>query len=535
MQSFVASKGLYFHVMEMEEEELALDMCLGNAGGRKCNFQWSLSNVELSMEESVDSPSFSTPILPDVFWYLRIFFKYPGDLTQFIISLHRYPGRGPKTVFVDIEFNILCHRTETKASIIGTRFDRNSHFYNKSNTAKVDFQRNLEDCSSLVINCILCPSFAISMWLNRKFHSSKDKKLSVHLLFLLKSSLFYDMILCAGSEGFSREFKVHRAVLYARAPSLLDFETSDRIKAIGIIRIPFVSADVMKEVLHYVYSGQALTYSTGVSLCESAAILLKMTDLQKQLSWRDFPQSSTVWEYSSQSFLWELNEFFRRRKRIRDFSQNKIFRHPQVRDPIIITCKSLQHGDVEHLVFESRLIATYSTFQSIILSCTCRLICNSPLKEQELPVTFEHLLTHIDDYCVKILFRSSELFSKKHKLVSHRNTLKIEFNLRISDGTKNSSDVSRQNIQQLNWSQCPRCDKLSSDLSKLFLSPDFSDITITCKNGKQFPAHKAILAARDLEFRTLLEENEDMLILRTNYTEHALRKLLVFLYLGITP
>ncbi|GFY79336.1 hypothetical protein TNIN_298131 [Trichonephila inaurata madagascariensis] len=135
-----------------------------------------------------------------------------------------------------------------------------------------------------------------------------------------------------------------------------------------------------------------------------------------------------------------------------------------------------------------------------------------------------------------MLFLSAQLFARKHNFVAFgENTLEIAFKIRLSRETnkKKLFDVRRENTQHLNFSTCPGCDGLSSYLKKLYLSPQYSDLLITCENGKLFHAHKAILAARHPPFRKWLEENKNSFVLDTGYKEHTLLKLLTFLYTGL--
>ncbi|GFQ65762.1 hypothetical protein TNCT_106521 [Trichonephila clavata] len=509
--------------------ERDLRMCLGCGEDKKCNFEWSVQDLELSTDERIKSPNFSTPLLPGVVWYLEILLLSPGKLKELKIALHRVPGMDSKMVIVNIQFDVSCGDTETTKTIIGTEFGWMDRFLDESNSVTVSFHRKLSD-NWLKINCVFNPNLRF----NNSYHISVDRRLSVDLLHLLKSGLLYDTILCAGSEEFSREFKVHEAVLHARAPALLKVETSDFTQAVNKIRIPYISADVIEEVLQYAYSGRARTYLSRVNIYESAAKVFNLTDLGNQLAWRDFPKADTIIVYYKKSFLWTLKDFFCDRNGFRNFSLNKEMYLPNQHRPIIISCRSeYVDGFSECLVFESEFTLFSYFLPAILLSCSCRLFCNDPEKEREFSVKFEHLLTPKVTRRKKTLFLSSRLFAKKHEfVVFDGNTLKIAFDVRFSREAKNS-EISRENTQHLEFSNCPGCDRLSSDLmERLYLSQECSDLMISCKNGKQFPAHKAILAARHKPFRKLLEENKCLRILKTRYTEHALLELLTFFYSG---
>ncbi|GFX58689.1 hypothetical protein TNCV_803941 [Trichonephila clavipes] len=507
-----------------------LRKCLGNGEEKKCRFQWNVQDFELSIDEKIKSPEFSTPLLPGVCWYLEILLVSPEKLEELKISLHRAPGLDSKMVVVNIQFDVSCSDTETTKTIIGTEFDRMHRFHDESNSVTVRIDRELNNYW-LKINCVLNPSYLLH---NTSFHFFVDRWLSANILYLLKSGLFYDTILCAGSERFSKEFKVHQAILHARAPALLKVETSDFRQAVKKIRIPYISADVIEELLQYAYSGKARTYLSRINIYESAAKLFNLTDLKKQLSWRDFPKTDTDWSYHPESFLWTLKDFFSHQNGSRNFSLNKEIYHPSERTPVTISCRSeFVEVNKECLVLESEFTSLSFLLPAIKLSCSCRVICNDPEKEQEFSVKFEHLLTPTVTRRKKTLFPSYLLFLKKHEFfLFDGNTLEIAFDVRISKGIIYWSKIRRENTQSLEFSKCSGCDKLSSDLMKLYLSPECSDVKIICENGKQFPAHKAILVARHQSFRKVLEENRDLSTITTRYKEDALLKLLTFLYSG---
>ncbi|GFY79567.1 hypothetical protein TNIN_99441 [Trichonephila inaurata madagascariensis] len=503
--------------------------CSGIGQGKKCSFQWNVQDFELSIDERIESPKFSTPLLPDAYWYLEILLVSPEKLKELKISLHRVSGLDSKMVVVNIQFDVSCSGIETTKTIIGTEFDWMNRFHDESNSVTVRFDRKLNNYW-LKINCVLIPSYFLR---NTLFHLGVDRRLSANILYLLKSGLFYDTVLCAGSEGFSREFKVHQAILHARAPALLKVETSDFRRAIKKIRIPYISADVIEEVLHYAYSGKARTYLSRINIYESAANIFNLTDLRNQLSWRDFPKADTCWVHHLESFLWTLKDFFWNQNGSRNFSLKKEIYYLSERATITISCRSeFVEVNGERLVLESEFTSSSILHQSIKLSYYCRLRCNDPEKEQKFSVKFEHLLTSSVTRRKKTLFQSNRLFPKRHELVLGGNTLEIDFDVRLSKG-KIYSKTRHENTQRLKFSECPSCDRMSSDLMKLYLSPECSDVKITCKNGKQFSAHKAILAARHQTFRKDLEENRDLLTITTKYEENELLKLLFSLYSAV--
>lgn len=83
-------------------------------------------------------------------------------------------------------------------------------------------------------------------------------------------------------------------------------------------------------------------------------------------------------------------------------------------------------------------------------------------------------------------------------------------------------------------SQVPTC-RLPEDLEELFNSQDLSDVTI-CANGKEFKAHKAILAARSPMFRGMF--SHDMKETKLNRVDvpdvdaDVLQEMLRFIYTG---
>ncbi|GFS42732.1 hypothetical protein NPIL_468411 [Nephila pilipes] len=378
---------------------------------------------------------------------------------------------------------------------------------------------------------MICPNH--SMLITEVFYSSVDQKFSNNLLFLLKSGLFYDAILCAGSEGFSREFKVHQAILHVRAPLLLKAVTMDLIQNVNKIKIPFVSANAMEEILYYVYSGQARTTLSNINIYESAACLFGLLNLQRQLSWRDFLTAITEYEYYSYSFQWELEAFFEEQNKLETFSLNKRFNGNNEIGTIAISCTSRSERNEVWLIFESRFDSFSSTIKIILLSCTCKLLYNDDFKRKRTdhPLEFEHTFFPSVTRNENVLFSRSYLLNRKRGLVFPRNTLKIMFDLRVGTKLKHYK-IYHVNNKQLELSECHSCHQLNNDVSQLYLCPTYSDVTFMCRNGMTFPAHKAILAARHQPFQKMLEENEGVSIFRTTESEKRVRKFFKFLYSG---
>lgn len=83
----------------------------------------------------------------------------------------------------------------------------------------------------------------------------------------------------------------------------------------------------------------------------------------------------------------------------------------------------------------------------------------------------------------------------------------------------------------------PEC-RLSEDLSQLFESQKFSDVILTV-GGKEFYAHKAILAARSPVFAAMfeheMEEKKQNRVDITDMDHEVMKEMLKFIYSGKSP
>lgn len=83
----------------------------------------------------------------------------------------------------------------------------------------------------------------------------------------------------------------------------------------------------------------------------------------------------------------------------------------------------------------------------------------------------------------------------------------------------------------------PEC-RLSADLSSIFENQDFSDVIISAK-GKEFHAHKAILAARSPMFKGMfshdMRESKQNRVEVTDIEPDVLEEMLRFIYTGKSP
>ncbi|XP_021952551.1 speckle-type POZ protein [Folsomia candida] len=81
----------------------------------------------------------------------------------------------------------------------------------------------------------------------------------------------------------------------------------------------------------------------------------------------------------------------------------------------------------------------------------------------------------------------------------------------------------------------PEC-KLSEDLGALFESQKFSDVTLAVIPGKEYQAHKAVLAARSPVFAAMfeheMEERKQNRVEITDVDNEVLREMLRFIYTG---
>nr|XP_050047599.1 speckle-type POZ protein-like [Dermacentor andersoni] len=99
----------------------------------------------------------------------------------------------------------------------------------------------------------------------------------------------------------------------------------------------------------------------------------------------------------------------------------------------------------------------------------------------------------------------------------------------------NSVNISGQNsVIQFNVPEC----RLSNDFGHLFESRKFSDVIMSV-NGREFYAHKAILAARSPVFAAMfeheMEEKKQSRVEITDMDHEVLREMLRFIYTGQAP
>ena len=98
-----------------------------------------------------------------------------------------------------------------------------------------------------------------------------------------------------------------------------------------------------------------------------------------------------------------------------------------------------------------------------------------------------------------------------------------------------SVNISGQsNITQFKVPEC----KLSEDLGNLFDNERFSDVSLAV-NGREFQAHKAILAARSPVFAAMfeheMEERKQNRVAITDVDDEVLKEMLRFIYTGKAP
>lgn len=108
------------------------------------------------------------------------------------------------------------------------------------------------------------------------------------------------------------------------------------------------------------------------------------------------------------------------------------------------------------------------------------------------------------------------------------------FSLQVSVVADSVNISGQSNITQFKVPEC----KLSEDLGNLFDNERFSDVSLAV-NGREFQAHKAILAARSPVFAAMfeheMEERKQNRVAITDVDDEVLKEMLRFIYTGKAP
>ena len=86
---------------------------------------------------------------------------------------------------------------------------------------------------------------------------------------------------------------------------------------------------------------------------------------------------------------------------------------------------------------------------------------------------------------------------------------------------------------KLQWEN-PDENVIISNLSELYCSKHFADVTLVCKNQRRIKAHGVVLAANSDMFQEILENNEDFEILFDEVALEDIEGVLEILYTGET-
>ncbi|XP_065204070.1 speckle-type POZ protein-like [Planococcus citri] len=139
-----------------------------------------------------------------------------------------------------------------------------------------------------------------------------------------------------------------------------------------------------------------------------------------------------------------------------------------------------------------------------------------------------------DGYCGEIgSFLDLAIHEDKIRLV---NTIHVYFQLYTTreDLDTNSIKIDEPNASSIENDDC----SLSSDLERIRVDEDFSDVTISVK-GKNYPAHKLILAARSSVFKAMfkndMQESQTNHITITDMEQEIFEEMLQYIYTGKMP
>jgi len=249
----------------------------------KFSYMWTISNFSFCREEMgevLKSSTFSAGQNDKLKWCLRVNPKGLDEESKDYLSLYLLLVSCNKSeVRAKFKFSILnAKREETKAmeSQRAYRFVQGKDWGFKKFIRRdflLDEANGLLPEDKLTLFCevsVVADSVNISGQSNNVTFKVPDCRLSDDLGVLFENSQFADAVLFCGG----REFQCHKAVLAARSQVFQAmFEHDMEEKKKGRVEVKDVEADVMAEMLRFIYTGR-----TAASLDNNAADLLAAAD-----------------------------------------------------------------------------------------------------------------------------------------------------------------------------------------------------------------------------------------------------------------
>ncbi|KAF8777016.1 hypothetical protein HNY73_013946 [Argiope bruennichi] len=464
------------------------DKCIGDLGEKWCKFKWRIYNLQLNPKERFQSPVFTTRLLPKTYWYLEIRLPSPGNLSTMEISLHRLQNYENAVSIIDVIYKVICHE-ETQISGKETVIYSDEPPWGDGMSFTASFYKSRKNY--LTVECRIRPNKNITCGVQ---HRNLDKTLPIHLRKLLQSGEFYDAIIKIENQ----ELKVHRSILYARLPQLiekyLEFSTDGRY----IFKINDLPVSVVKEMLKYAYTGQAYVDLESVSISKDLLAQYSQNFLQS-CCWDDHPFAQTSFNYETDSLSWDLKDvFIKSNLGCKKIDLLRIYPGKEMPKPTMISCNYFLVNTINNQTHE--LGETETLLSSNITTAKVKTCSFLEVKEG-----------------------MGILHAKNDSL-----TLKTDFKFCYG-----SSKSSIENLYdgQFDLSQCTGCPLLSADMEALFRSSYYSNITVESEDGRQFFVHKEILAARwPASVKLNLKENKRVVIKGSK--GQSLHNILLQLYKG---
>lgn len=473
-------------------------MATGNVFNGDYFFYWHISDVHLCPKTPIKSPIFSIQPFSGVFWCLQIETLDSVDFHGINCSLHRVPSEfGAAILIVDYQLFIdgpVVKRRQQELTKI--------KFFNMNQPVPklyAEFSRDsLKLNKEMVIACkVLQCNFEQSI--NSGFYYPNLSYLAEDLLSGYLNQIFPDVTLNVQEHLFY----THRAILYARLPSLaarlfsMNYETQSQIEVYSI------KPHLMKSLLHYAYSG-CLTeecYNDSRELYNLAEDL-QLTDLQQILkATSNVCVARTTMNVQKKSLSWTF-----------DYPLNWTL---GVEKDIALLPHSIGHAEILAIGYRilsiqnQEFLSVNFQFPKMLKGCTILLDCAvSATREVQnqsqtiLDTKLRHSFTSNDVW-------SPEPLLSKPEVDQYVSTIKFVFKIKLCDGEyKSFIDDSNYEIA-LSLPLSRDFEKLSFDVSNLLEPALFYDIVLMTETRLQVPAHKAILSARSLALCSLIRQFTD--------------------------
>ncbi|XP_035221006.1 speckle-type POZ protein B-like [Stegodyphus dumicola] len=475
----------------------------------KFTFTWIIENFSMchqSYKEYIYS-EFTSDYLPRIKWKIKIYPRgrsYENDISLFL----RRTDDIPDTYNVTFTMQILDCREK---SILGPLqfskiFEAHSAWCYPSCIER-------DSLFELLINDVLIVKFSL-----KPVSEASDEQILPPLPY--KNGLFADVVLGASSE----EFKVHKAVLWARWQRLVEKMDAEQTRE----QIFDIGSDVLEAILKYVYTGKLDSIKPDLlTKLDAAAKTYELSNL------KCLPvvaqTARTIVSVKKISFEWPINNFS-------SLLSNAVLRNCAFTVNFFKSCVwnftlHMREDAVHGRKFDISLSKTYKPkAKGIFVKSKISFDDSNSSEDEHLFETNENWIVPSTRIFVKskVSFDDNNTSEDEHMFETDENwicakfsrtvsvdpedTLLLKFELMFSDCQYFSEimDVSYACASSVN------CYSFNNDFRKLYENRTLSDVNIIV-GSKTFPAHKCVLCARSSVFAKMFET--DMIESETNKVE----------------